>query len=85
MTVTATATALAVATKVEGNVWVTWQLLAAAGEDSWWRWISLSLSAQQVSCASKTLVVDFPPNFHTVPYLILSYHYLTLQMCRSIA
>jgi hypothetical protein len=24
---------------------VTWQLLAAAGEDSWWRWISMSSSA----------------------------------------
>jgi hypothetical protein len=43
--VTTTATALATATKVEGNVWVTWQLLAAAGGDGWWRQISSSLSA----------------------------------------
>jgi hypothetical protein len=27
------------------DVWVTGQLLAAAGEDGWWRRISLSLSA----------------------------------------
>jgi hypothetical protein len=39
------ATTLATTTKVKGDVWVTWQLLAAAGEDSWWRWISSSLSA----------------------------------------
>jgi hypothetical protein len=44
-TITATATTLATATKVKGNVWVTWQLLAVAGEDGWWRRISLSLSA----------------------------------------
>jgi hypothetical protein len=46
MTVTATATALATTTKVKGNVWVTWQLLAAAGEDGWWWQISLSSSAE---------------------------------------
>jgi hypothetical protein len=45
MTMIATATALATTTKVEGNVWVTWQLLDAAGEDGWWWQISLSLSA----------------------------------------
>jgi hypothetical protein len=44
-TATALATTTATATKVEGNVWVTWQLLAAAGEGGWWRRISLSLSA----------------------------------------
>jgi hypothetical protein len=43
--VTATAPALATTTKVEGKVWVTWQLLAAAGEDNWWQRISSSLSA----------------------------------------
>jgi hypothetical protein len=43
-TITATATTLATDTKVEGDVWVTWQLLAAAGEDGWWRRISSSLS-----------------------------------------
>jgi hypothetical protein len=42
-TATALATATATATKVDGNVWVTGQWLAAAGEDGWWRWISLSL------------------------------------------
>jgi hypothetical protein len=36
--------ATATATKVEGEIWVTWQLLAAVGEDSWWRQISLSSS-----------------------------------------
>jgi hypothetical protein len=45
MTITATTTALSTATKVKGDIWVTWQLLAAAGEDGWWRRISLSLSA----------------------------------------
>jgi hypothetical protein len=44
-TITATATALATTTKVEGNVWVTRQLLAAVGQDGWWWRISLSLSA----------------------------------------
>jgi hypothetical protein len=44
-TVTATATTLAITTKVEDKVWVTGQLLAAAGEDSWWQRISSSLSA----------------------------------------
>jgi hypothetical protein len=43
--VTATTTALTTTTKVEGDVCVTWQQLAAAGEDGWWRRISLSLSA----------------------------------------
>jgi hypothetical protein len=46
-TATATATALATTTatakKVEGDVWVTGQRLAAAGEDGWWRWISSSI------------------------------------------
>jgi hypothetical protein len=37
-TTTTTATTLAIsnATEVKGNVWVTGQRLAAAGEDSWW-------------------------------------------------
>jgi hypothetical protein len=69
MTITTTATALAAAAKVEGNVWVTWQLLAAAGGDGWWRRITSALSAQQVSCAPRILIVDFPPNFHTVPLI----------------
>jgi hypothetical protein len=32
-------------TEVKGNIWVTWQLLTAAGEDSWWWRISSSSSA----------------------------------------
>jgi hypothetical protein len=44
-TATATGNATTTATKVEGNVWMTWQLLAAAGEDGWWRRIFSSLSA----------------------------------------
>jgi hypothetical protein len=43
--VTATATALATTTKFEGDVWVTWQLLAVARKDGWWWQISSSLSA----------------------------------------
>jgi hypothetical protein len=45
-TITATTIALATTTtKVNGDVWVSWQLLAAAGEDGWWQQISSSLSA----------------------------------------
>jgi hypothetical protein len=46
-TATTTATTLATATaiKVKGDVWVTGKLQAAAGEDGWWRQISLSFSA----------------------------------------
>jgi hypothetical protein len=36
--------ATATATKVKGDVWVTWKPLAAMGEDGWWRRISLSSS-----------------------------------------
>jgi hypothetical protein len=43
--VIATTNALTTTTKVESKVWVTWQLLAVAGEDGWWQQISLSLSA----------------------------------------
>ncbi len=41
-TTTATALATATATKVEGNIWVNGQWLAAAGEDGWWQRIYLS-------------------------------------------
>jgi hypothetical protein len=40
---TATPLATTTATKVEGNIWVTGQWLAAGGEDGWWWRISLSL------------------------------------------
>jgi hypothetical protein len=40
MAVTAIANALATTTKIEVDVWVTWQLLAVVGEDGWWRRIS---------------------------------------------
>jgi hypothetical protein len=43
-TTTATALATTTTTKVEGDVWVNWQRLAAVGEDGWWRRISSSLS-----------------------------------------
>jgi hypothetical protein len=47
--VTATATAATLPTitaiKVKGNIWVTREWLAVAGKVGWWRWISLSLSA----------------------------------------
>jgi hypothetical protein len=60
MTVTATTTALATATKVKG-IWVTWRLLAAAGEDNWWQRISSPLSAdfEQIFVG---LFFEFPPN-----------------------
>jgi hypothetical protein len=37
---TTTTTATTTATQVEGNVWVTGQLLVGVGEDSWWQEIN---------------------------------------------
>jgi hypothetical protein len=73
--VTATATALATTTKDEGNVWVTWQLLAAAGEDGRWRQISSILCADffnPLFCRSFTVVLYYDSDislsiFLTIP------------------
>jgi hypothetical protein len=59
-TTTVTATTLATAIKVKGNIWVTWQLLAAVGEDDWWRWIFLSLSADFLNRFLLAYFLSFP-------------------------
>jgi hypothetical protein len=78
-TATATATTLATATakNVEGNVWVTGKLLAAVGEDGWWRLIFLTadfcllifvferVRAKRLNCNSvHWSAFMIPHNFH---------------------